>query len=607
MPTPPSDPLSYMYPWTPIFRLPELLSQIFIYTLPQVHSTGSDTHYYTSRPSSRSPPVLLALVCKHWRNVAYATPQLWSSIDLTSGFPFRASGDEIAQRQREVLQRWIRRSGTVPLDVHTWSGGGTVDVEQVVFSPLIRAHIRWRDLTITACFDTIKTILESMAHSPRLERVKLTSTTPYTGETPDPHQLELSLHNARRLRRLDLEGGHTIRLDSALLPPSLQELRIAYSSLSITPPPPQHQQRLTSIRHLHLVRISIKSPLTLLSLLSNSLNQILDLRLEIVNASGLRDTVSQILNGPMVSLPHLRTMQYKTNFFDHVVGIAPGDDLNNDFPQLQGVGVGVDVHDVNMTLEAAFLSRFHLPSLTSLCFSIFTEDLLTHLTHLLKHSQPPLSYLRLQGFIPNSFNPHTFFAQLPHLTHLRISNATHDESVTCGVLRALTVHSRLRSRTRSHLDANVHKSKNSNANTNAHIRINLGFEDDSDIVTPECANDSEWSEPICPRLSIFEYDVWASRITPNYVTDMILSRARVVHAAHSHSHTRGHPSSSSSSEAKVTDRSSDASGAGGGADTVVPLRRFALSLLPSNAYAVLSHPEIVDCTRDGLDLQCFAR
>lgn len=49
--------------------------------------------------------VTISHVCRHWRQVAISTPQLWSSITLFS------------KRSLPCLEEWLRRSGAAPLDV----------------------------------------------------------------------------------------------------------------------------------------------------------------------------------------------------------------------------------------------------------------------------------------------------------------------------------------------------------------------------------------------------------------------------------------------------------------------------------------------------------
>jgi len=80
-----------------IYKLaPEILAQIFVETLPN-RPLGIDT---------RLPPLLLLQVCRLWRDVALATPPLWTTLDFAH--PFKLDGPKI-------FKRWITNSGALPL------------------------------------------------------------------------------------------------------------------------------------------------------------------------------------------------------------------------------------------------------------------------------------------------------------------------------------------------------------------------------------------------------------------------------------------------------------------------------------------------------------
>ncbi|KAF9447525.1 hypothetical protein P691DRAFT_649108, partial [Macrolepiota fuliginosa MF-IS2] len=53
--------------------LPEILQEIFFHCLPTAHNTTM---------SAKEPPLVLGRVCSRWRQIAYSTPRLWSSIHI---------------------------------------------------------------------------------------------------------------------------------------------------------------------------------------------------------------------------------------------------------------------------------------------------------------------------------------------------------------------------------------------------------------------------------------------------------------------------------------------------------------------------------------------
>ncbi|KAJ7633452.1 hypothetical protein DFH06DRAFT_1222845 [Mycena polygramma] len=82
----------------PVLKLPvEITSRVFLCCLP----TGGCVV-----PSSSNAPLLLAQICRHWRDVALSTPQLWNSI--------RAMGEN---PPHALFQSWFIRARGTPLSL----------------------------------------------------------------------------------------------------------------------------------------------------------------------------------------------------------------------------------------------------------------------------------------------------------------------------------------------------------------------------------------------------------------------------------------------------------------------------------------------------------
>ncbi|KAF8629914.1 hypothetical protein AX15_003192 [Amanita polypyramis BW_CC] len=88
----------------PIHRLPrEILAEIFIKCLP-------DAKLETLWTSKSFAPILLCNICSSWRELAVATPHLWSTL----GISIRDSAlDKLTAVH--VTNKWLERSGTLPL------------------------------------------------------------------------------------------------------------------------------------------------------------------------------------------------------------------------------------------------------------------------------------------------------------------------------------------------------------------------------------------------------------------------------------------------------------------------------------------------------------
>ncbi|KAJ7778606.1 hypothetical protein DFH07DRAFT_730648, partial [Mycena maculata] len=96
----------------PVLALPiEITSRIFILCLPAAGRV---------KPSPSTAPLLLAQICRDWRDVALSTCEIWSSIyfddplDLTIGW----TADPIVDESRtKLLQTWLSRAKGHPISL----------------------------------------------------------------------------------------------------------------------------------------------------------------------------------------------------------------------------------------------------------------------------------------------------------------------------------------------------------------------------------------------------------------------------------------------------------------------------------------------------------
>ncbi|TRM64510.1 hypothetical protein BD626DRAFT_568253 [Schizophyllum amplum] len=149
---------------SPFRHLPtEILQTIFRFTLPRSHNALAST---------KDPPLLFTRVCREWRDVALATPELWASIHIVC----MSFEDDMPDEARAAIKyrasaiaAWIARSGACLLDISIQGArslegglgyGSHVDLNMISSVPLTLSAIlpyshRWRELHITASIDDL--------------------------------------------------------------------------------------------------------------------------------------------------------------------------------------------------------------------------------------------------------------------------------------------------------------------------------------------------------------------------------------------------------------------------------------------------------------------
>ncbi|KAJ7804863.1 hypothetical protein B0H14DRAFT_2260294, partial [Mycena olivaceomarginata] len=84
---------------------PEIVMEIFVAFLPAYPDCPPTFGLHS--------PLLLCQICRHWRAIAIATPELWRAIQISVS---RESGKAAAQL--ELLKTWLLRSGSCPLSIN---------------------------------------------------------------------------------------------------------------------------------------------------------------------------------------------------------------------------------------------------------------------------------------------------------------------------------------------------------------------------------------------------------------------------------------------------------------------------------------------------------
>ncbi|KAJ7087035.1 hypothetical protein C8R43DRAFT_1244882 [Mycena crocata] len=121
----------------PILTLPpEITSQIFSHCVDKPHIGRPPG----DRPYPERGPLVLASVCRSWRDICIALRALWSSLAV---YPDRHSSIDNLLR---LLKLWLTRSGTHQLDLHI---GAFSSHMFGIFDVISQYSLQWRSLDIT--------------------------------------------------------------------------------------------------------------------------------------------------------------------------------------------------------------------------------------------------------------------------------------------------------------------------------------------------------------------------------------------------------------------------------------------------------------------------
>ncbi|KAJ6479183.1 hypothetical protein C8R47DRAFT_1137256 [Mycena vitilis] len=118
--------------FSPLRRFPpEILGQIFLYTVPPLDELEREMRYTSSRFGMRLSPWLLTRICSRWRSISLSFPSLWANIILWSALPapgnpapsdmgsFEISDEEVSLvgYPFDMLKAQLTRSANAPLRV----------------------------------------------------------------------------------------------------------------------------------------------------------------------------------------------------------------------------------------------------------------------------------------------------------------------------------------------------------------------------------------------------------------------------------------------------------------------------------------------------------
>jgi hypothetical protein len=184
-----------------IHRLPsEIASQIFLF----YKDINCPPTQKSTDPVPYSDPLRsllqVASVCKIWHEIMFATPELWTSINIFAyaiPIPLHV----------ELAEQWLARAGALPLSITVYCNQSSISNEAInpddlspLFEVLRRHHAQWRELTLYLPMDFYPCFQGDLTGAPILETFRLLPAEEYT--THASHQLLLP--NTPRLFHLEI-------------------------------------------------------------------------------------------------------------------------------------------------------------------------------------------------------------------------------------------------------------------------------------------------------------------------------------------------------------------------------------------------------------------
>ncbi|KIM44346.1 hypothetical protein M413DRAFT_35416, partial [Hebeloma cylindrosporum] len=175
----------------------EVLSLIFSFCLPHFlcHARGSG-------------PLVFGAVSRKWRETAWSTPHLWSSISIIVDFnPQRLA------HQTSLAEEWLERSGQRELSIQVHSQGDHIDditedteTDYLVFlmlpliGVLVQYSYRWKSLDLLLPTCLFNYIIPRNNNAPLLERLKVEPPPKASSRPGDA----LRFHSTPLLQRVDI-------------------------------------------------------------------------------------------------------------------------------------------------------------------------------------------------------------------------------------------------------------------------------------------------------------------------------------------------------------------------------------------------------------------
>lgn len=244
-----------------VLGIDDLLAMIFLECLPDdgekvfwcfewTLDVSSDLQY--PQPSEKEAPLLLAHVCRHWRQLALDTPRLWTRLFLLfDGKVIRSA--RLLNSQYDALSFWLERSRSLPISIRCVRGDDFIESEPSFRSwsepednynaarkivDLLHQHKdRWENVSIDLSEAGLVRFYEPGDHSyPFLKTLELMQPSYEVEDEGYDECQELCINSAPELQAVSLTGMQEddyVTLPQGM-PPGLRSLGLNSMCLRIT-------------------------------------------------------------------------------------------------------------------------------------------------------------------------------------------------------------------------------------------------------------------------------------------------------------------------------------------------------------------------------------
>ena len=153
---------------SPIIRQlpPDVTLTIFKFCLPYLTSLTGDNHLSSYTEEDLSIPLSLGAICSYWRDIAWSTPSLWSSLVVR----FRRKHD--AHIITSIAQEWLARSGQLPLSIRIFSLDYHEAISALAFI-INQYSTLWSDLDLDIPVFYYRRFHATDNHAPILKSIRL--------------------------------------------------------------------------------------------------------------------------------------------------------------------------------------------------------------------------------------------------------------------------------------------------------------------------------------------------------------------------------------------------------------------------------------------------